>query len=178
MIKSTIIMKHSPSGGSGGIGDFLRCCISMYTFCKREGLKLYFDFTENKGFGKCFDYEPIPAEIRQKIEDNEHRVIKGIWNKFSAMYTRDVSEHFLYDILASPNVYVIVSNCIGFEDRKDIMENIDEFNEIIKPSKGVLDYMNQLREKHTIKKGEYASVHIRCGDKNMSYMSGINNSID
>ena len=37
-------------------------------------------------------------------------------NRFNAVYIKNIMEHNLFDILADPAIYVIKSNCIGFEN--------------------------------------------------------------
>ena len=173
MNKSTIILKHGI--GSGGAGDYLRCCLSLYAFCQRERIEMYLDFSENPFFGECFEYEPIPDRIKNIINDstNMQNGLVKILNidrsdLFIAEYKRDEMEHHLVDILANPRVYVLNSNCVGFENREDLLESSQKFiTEFIKPSKAINDEIKKIYDAYNLADNSYISIHIRCGDKNI-----------
>ena len=67
------------------------------------------------------------------------------------------------------NIYYIKTNRIGFESNSNII-NIKEyyFNNILKPSEKVINRINQIYNNYNLKDNNYISLHIRCGDANMS----------
>jgi hypothetical protein len=157
-MKSIII--HKSSSNYGGLGDFTRAAISFYSFCVKNDLDFYIDFSENPNMSHCFDIPYIPDSIKN-LQSISLNLIGGFCD-YNTM------KNILDDILNNPKVYYIKSNYLGFEDVKDISKVRESFfKNILRPSKLVLDNIEKIYYCNTIKPYQYVSLHIRCGDYNI-----------
>lgn len=160
-----LIQKHSY--GCGGIGDFLRSALSFYSFCKRFNVSYYIDFSENINFGKCFVVNPIPD---YNIIDSENITL------LNGVYNYDDISLILDKIKSNNKIYILKSNAIGFENNEFIKLVVDEFfTKILVLNENVINKINDLYKTFNLQENNYISVHIRCGDKNMT---NNNNSLD
>jgi hypothetical protein len=158
MNKSIII--HKSSYGTGGLGDFTRAAISFYSFCVRNNLEYYIDFSENPNLSKCFYVQNIPESIKT-LPCLSLNLIGGICDYESI---KDI----LDKILTIPKVYYIKSNYLGFEDIKYISNVRDSFfSSVLKPSEIILEKINEIYKNNHIEPYKYISFHIRCGDYNI-----------
>jgi hypothetical protein len=166
MNKSIII--HTHTYGSGGIGDFLRASLSLYSICHRYNLDYYINFNENEKLKQCFDIKEIP------LIDNNIEYISLI----ASTSTENNFKPYINKFISEPKIYNIKCNLIGIESTENI-NKIREyyFTNILKPTQKVIDYINQIYEKYNITNNNYISVHIRCGDRTID-INNTNNSTD
>jgi hypothetical protein len=155
-MKSIII--HKVTNGSGGLGDFIRASLSFYTFCKKNNVKYYIDFSGFKFLSECFELRQITQNILNlPFENISFMNIIG-----------EINSEKLNDIITKPKIYNLISNTIGFQKSEDINKYIDKFfDKILKPSNHVLNYINDIYNKLKIEENKYISLHVRCGDKIM-----------
>ena len=156
-----VIIIHKHKNKCGGIGDFIRAALSFYSICKRLNYDYYIDFEENQFMKECFDILKIPSDIDKKSSENI-----TILDKYNSI---DLIQPILNNINYNRKVYNIISNSIGIESKENI-NNIktDFFNNIMKPSNKIINNINKIYLKNNIIENNYISVHIRCGDYNMS----------
>lgn len=168
MTLGTIIHKHSYK--CGGIGDFIRASISFYSICKRFGYNYYISFDENKYMGDCFDTPNIPDDI--KTQNKSYLELIAGTCDFEAIRP-------VINILEKNAVCIVKSNLIGFESCENLNKIRQEyFSQILKPTNKVIEKINEIYNKFNISENNYISIHIRCGDKNMSSNHLIDLRID
>jgi len=168
--KTIIIQKHSLC--CGGIGDFIRACLSFYSLSQRLNYDYYINFDENVYLKECFVIEEIPNDITN-LESEEIILLDGI-------YSYESIKPILDRITSNPKVYYLKSNAIGFESNENI-QNIKDyfFNNILKPSHKIINFINNIYNNYNIINNNYISVHVRCGDYNMQKnLDQITSSID
>lgn len=159
-MNNTIII-HEHEYGCGGIGDFLRGALTLYSICKKYNYKYYIYLKENINLDKCFIKEKIPLNI---INDNNKENINII-----DKYEDNVIINFLNKIKNNKKVYFVKSNYFSPKYKESINNIKDEFfTNVLKPTQEILNIVNNIYLQNNIKKNEYVSVHIRSGDYNMS----------
>lgn len=164
--KSCVIHKHSLK--CGGIGDFIRASLSIFSFCYRNKINYYINFDENPNLYQCFNIEKIPQNLSNS-SFKEFVLLDGIYsiNKIKP----------ILESIIKPGLYYIKTNAVGFENNEEIIK-IREFyfNNILKPSPKVTNLINDIYQKYNLIDDNYISIHIRCGDLNMT--NNRSNSID
>ena len=136
-----------------GISDFLRASLNLFSFCKKRNFEYFIDFSDDN-LNKCFDIQQseIPKNSKSKIVFGQTNFV-------------NFREKELELKLDGKNFVEIDSNCINITSEL----YIDEFNLFLRPSKLVLDY---IENQHLPK--NYQSVHIRAGDCFISKKSSFN----
>ena len=159
MEKSIVI--HQSKYGHGGLGDFIRAGLTLYSFCKRENISYYIDFSENPKLSKCFHSLDIPNQIKSLPSENIE-LMGGI------SYKNQVIDK-LNKILYFPKVYYVNANIIGYEDTENISNIRKEFFDIIlNPKQIIKDNLNKIYQELNLSPYSYISYHIRCGDFNIN----------
>lgn len=154
MNKSIII--HKIQHGSGGIGDFIRSSLSLYSVCKRLDLQYYIDFENNPNYYECFIVQTLP-----KI-NNKYTETIGLMNLEGHS---KIIHDAINKITHIPKIYYIITNALGFESNDNINNIIDDyFNHILKPSSKTVNYIQDVYNQYGINENNYISVHVRCGD--------------
>ena len=166
---SIVIHKHAL--GCGGIGDFIRSSLSLYSYCKRNNIEYYINLDENEFLKKCFE-----ITNHNSIIDNNNNNCEYI-NLMNGVYNCDEFKIIFDKIINNKKIYCIKTNAIGFEDIEYIHEVREHyFSNILKPSSLVNLKIYDLYNKYGLSNNNFICVHIRCGDFNMEHR--INNSCD
>ncbi len=166
--KSILIHRHKRC--YGGIGDFIRASLSLYSICKRINVEYYVDFSENIFLDQAFNYKKIPDDLI--IDEKKVEIIKYLQNK-----EKFNKEEFETKLQQDVKTYIIYTNVVGIESIENICMIREEFfKKILTPSNQVLKLMELKYKELNIKPDEYVSVHIRCGDSqidptNINYTS-------
>lgn len=169
VLKNSILI-HKHSAGCGGIGDFIRASLSLYSYCKRKNIEYYINLDENIFLKQCFEIKNYNININNDNDIECFSLLRGI-------YRRSEFEVIFDKIINNKKIYYIKTNAIGFESVKYIQEvREDYFNNILKPSSLVNLKINSLFDKYNLSNNNFICVHIRCGDFNME--NRINDSKD
>ena len=165
LLKPVIIQIHKENAG-GGIADLLKGMFTLYNECKKMNIKYYIDLSNNIKLNKCFDLPNIPEDYKD-FENETLNLLDQIYdyNKFSELFLSKIKE---------PKIYYIITNCCGFGNKNEYINNINEINNIVKPSSIVKNKINQLYNIYNLKEDNYISIHLRTGDHNM--IKQFNNS--
>lgn len=167
MKKSIVI--HCVKNGSGGIGDFIRSSIYFYIFCKKNNIEYYIDFSNYKYFNECFELEKIPGNITENFSES-------IWFMNSIGKTNN---EIFNTIIKQPKTYYLFSNSFNYVDNKENDHYITEyFNKVLRPSKKVNNYIDFIYNQFKLKKDNYVSFHLRCGDTVMCMNDNKNKNKD
>ncbi len=164
------ILIHLHTYKSGGIGDFIRASMSFYSLCKRLGFKYYISFEDNQFMNECFEIIKIPDDVNLR----NFKKLQLLAGTCDFEYIKPVLQ-----ILNDGKVCKLVCNLIGFETNENIMRIREEYiNEVLKPSSKVNFLISNTLERYNLKDNSYISIHIRCGDKNMSLNDLIDSRLD
>jgi hypothetical protein len=169
LLNDTIII-HKHSHECGGIGDFIRASLSFYSLCKRYNYKYYINFDDNLYLKECFEIENIPIEL-DNFSKEELIILNGV-------YDENNIQPYL-DKIKNKKIYYLKSNAIGFESNEkiNIIRN-EYFKNILIPSQKVNNFINNIYSKYNLIDNNYISIHIRCGDKNMTNNNNDVNNYD
>ena len=165
--KSVVIHKHSLK--CGGIGDFIRASLSLFSYCQRNKIDYYINFDQNSNLKYCFDIEKMP-EYFNNLPIREIILTNGI-------YTIEKIKPFL-ELFDKNGIYYVKTNAIGYEKNEEINKIRDYFfNNILKPTQKVKQNIDDIYTKYNLINNNYISIHIRCGDLNMDNNHSNSNDI-
>jgi len=158
LLKPIIIQIHKENAG-GGIADLLKGMFTLYNECKKMNIKYYLDLSNNIKLKKCFHLPNIP-EYYKNFESETLNLMDQIYDysKFNEL---------LLTRIKKPKVYYVITNCCGFGNSTEYFNNIDEINNIFKPSLIIDEKINYLYNIYNLTENNYISLHFRTGDHNM-----------
>ncbi len=160
MKKLILIHKHGEK--KGGIGDFIRASISLYSLSKKMDFDYYIDLTDNNYLDNCFEYKKLELSNEEKDNIETLDMIGGITSP-------EYMINLINNLLNQPQIYYIYCNLVGFEKTNDYKQHIDEYNDyVLKPSLSVLNKIKDLFTFNNLEENNYISVHVRCGDYTMN----------
>jgi hypothetical protein len=156
IIKPVIIHVHYKF--CGGLGDFFKSIITLYSYCKIENIDYYIDLSNNIFLNNCFVLKNIP----ENILNSEFIMINMIDKIFSEESLYSLLKKIIY---TEPKVYKLASNCFGFGEKNMLLSNLDFIKKnIIYPNNIIEYYINDIYKKYNIEEKKYISIHCRCGD--------------
>jgi hypothetical protein len=158
LLKPVIIQIHKENNG-GGIADLLKGLFTLYNECKKRNIKYYLDLSQNKKLQKCFDLPKIP----EYYKDFECET----FNLLDQIYDYEKYKELILSKTTEPKIYYIITNCCGFGNKKEYINNINEINNIIKPSYEINRKINFLYNQYQLEENKYISIHFRTGDHHM-----------
>lgn len=169
LLKPVIIQIHKENLG-GGIADLLKGMFTLYNECKKMNIKYYLDLSSNTKLKQCFDLPNIP----EYYKDFECETL----NLMDQIYDYNKFNELIIEKIRKPKIYYIITNCCGFGNYIEYINNINEINNIIKPSLIINEKINNLYNIYNLKENNYISIHFRTGDHNMikQFNDNINNS--
>ena len=169
LLKPVIIQIHKENSG-GGIADLLKGMFTLYNECKKMNIKYYLDLSSNPKLKQCFNLPNIP----EYYKDFECETL----NLMDQIYDYNKFNELIIEKIKKPKIYYIITNCCGFGNYIEYINNINEINNIIKPSLIINEKINNLYNIYNFKENNYISIHFRTGDHNMikQFNDNINNS--
>ena len=105
IIKPVIIHVHDKF--CGGLGDFFKSIITLYSYCNIENIDYYIDLSNNIFLNNCFVLKNIP----ENIINSEFIMIDMIDKIFTEESLYNLLNQIIY---TEPKIYKLKSNCFGF----------------------------------------------------------------
>ena len=173
LLKPIIIQIHKEKCG-GGIADLLKGTFTLYNQCKKLNIKDYLDLSQNPNLNNCFNLPKIPDYYK----DFEYETL----NLMDQIYTYEKFEKLILKKIENqkPKIYYIITNCCGFGNKLEHLNNLSSIQNILRPSKIIDNKINELYNLYNIKENNYISIHFRTGDHNMikQFNNGHNDNTD